>query len=115
MSAQRLAARAVRSHRSLLVEWPWTGSTLLFASGWLCAGILVATGRASFKNYGAYELLVTGERAVDEMDMANAALAMRDSGRRLDVRPRSRLAPAASAITIAIFSALLLIIAIIII
>ena len=37
---------------------------------------------------------------MDEMDMVNAALSQRDSGRPLAVRPRSQLAPADSVITI---------------
>ena len=88
----------LKAYSGFLVRHACALASLLFASAWVSGGLLLLLGRTHFQNYGAFELLVRGAPAVDEMDLANAALKAADAwaaGSR--ARPRTVLSSLDSA------------------
>jgi len=91
----------LKAYSGFLVRHACALASLLFASAWVSGGLLLLLGRTHFQNYGAFELLVRGAPAVDEMDLANAALKAADAwaaGSR--ARPRTVLSSLDSAVVL---------------
>ena len=86
-------ASTLQAYCRFLVRWHRGVIVALFSLAWAATAILIINGRFKFQNYAVLELLVEDDIFVDQMDMANAAMASSDTSIFPEIlqRPRARM------------------------